>query len=234
MKTALIGICIAGVMAFPAIAQEQDKPEESVKPGINEKFLDPKLKVDEWVNRFEVESREVYNARKAIVKAIGIKPGSKLADIGAGTGLFLKPFAHEVGKEGKVYSVDISEAFVKHLKNRVAKEKHENVEVVLCQEDSVSLAENSVDIAFICDTYHHFEYPMKTLASIRKALVPGGRLVVIDFERIPGVSREWLLTHVRAGKEVFRKEIEDAGFELVSETKMEVLKENYYLIFKNP
>ena len=55
---------------------------------------------------------------------------------------------------------------------------------------------------------------------------------MIDFERIPGKSREWLLGHVRAGKEVFRKEIEDAGLTFVEEVKIGGFKENYYLRFR--
>ena len=57
-------------------------------------------------------------------------------------------------------------------------------------------------------------------------------LIVIDFERIPGKSREWLLGHVRAGKEVFRAEIMDAGFTLADEPKIEGFKENYFLKFR--
>jgi hypothetical protein len=55
---------------------------------------------------------------------------------------------------------------------------------------------------------------------------------VIDFDRIEGKSREWLLGHIRAGKAVFRSEIEDAGFELSAEKKIAGLEENYFLMFK--
>ncbi|MFK7777096.1 MAG: SAM-dependent methyltransferase, partial [Gimesia sp.] len=71
-----------------------------------------------------------------------------------------------------------------------------------------------------------------SLASIHKAMVPGGKLVVIDFERIPGKSRDWTLNHLRAGKATFRKEIEKAGFEFVEEVNVPALKENYYLRFR--
>lgn len=84
----------------------------------------------------------------------------------------------------------------------------------------------------MCDTYHHFEYPRATLASIRRALRPGGRLVVIDFERIPGKTRPWLLSHVRAGKAVFRGEVEKAGFAFVREAEIEGFRENYFLLFR--
>src|SRR5690606_28394541 len=93
------------------------------------------------------------------------------------------------------------------------------------------LPKASIDVIFVCDTYHHFSHPESTLASLHRALRPGGRLVVVDFERIPGVSREWLLDHVRAGKEVFRAEIEAAGFVLDREVEIAGLEENYCLTF---
>lgn len=102
---------------------------------------------------------------------------------------------------------------------------------VLDTRHSIRLPPNSIDVAFICDTYHHFEYPQATLASIYRALKPGGRLVVIDFERIPRESREWILGHVRAGKEVFRKEIENAGLQFEKEVNIPTFQENYFLRF---
>jgi predicted methyltransferase len=86
-----------------------------------------------------------------------------------------------------------------------------------------------VDVAFVCDTYHHFEDPKAMLASIRRALRPGGTLVVVDFERIPGTSPDWILKHVRAGKEDFRREIEASGFRFGEEVKL--MRENYFLRF---
>lgn len=93
---------------------------------------------------------------------------------------------------------------------------------------------DSVDLVFICNTYHHFESPYRSLASIYRALRPGGLLVLIDFERIPGVSREFILGHVRAGKEVFRDEILDAGFAPRDEVEVNAFEENYLLRFEKP
>ncbi|MCA9495249.1 MAG: hypothetical protein KC621_35215, partial [Myxococcales bacterium] len=84
-----------------------------------------------------------------------------------------------------------------------------------------------------CDTYHHFEQPEPTLASLFAALRPGGHLYVLDFERVEGTSKEWTLKHVRAGKDVFAAEIEAAGF--TERTELEVgLEENYLLRFTRP
>jgi predicted methyltransferase len=87
-----------------------------------------------------------------------------------------------------------------------------------------------VDLAFTSDTYHHLEYPRSTLASIHRALRPGGELVVVDYRREPGKSPAWILGHVRAGQEEVAKEIEAAGFKRV-ETP-EFLKENYLMRFR--
>jgi ubiquinone/menaquinone biosynthesis C-methylase UbiE len=133
-----------------------------------------------------------------------------------------------------VYAVEISPKFLEHLRERAKREKLARVEVVEALEDSVELPGASVDIAFVCDTYHHFEYPQSSLASLHKAIRSGGSLVILDFDRVPGKSRPWVLEHVRAGKETFRQEIESAGFEFEREVSVEGLKENYVLRFRRP
>jgi ubiquinone/menaquinone biosynthesis C-methylase UbiE len=205
--------------------------EASVKPGINTNFLDPKLDADTFVKRFETESREVFAKRSAIARACGLKEGMAIADVGAGTGLFLDFFARDVKKSGRVYAVELSEVFAERLQKRIESRKQSQVEVVVCTERDVSLSEGSVDSVFTCDTYHHFEYPKATLASIHRALRPGGTFVIVDFERIPGKTREWLLNHVRCGKEEVIREVTAAGFALVEEVSLG-FKENYFLRFK--
>ena len=221
-----------------AIGQDKDsaRSKELAKaPGlpadINQGFLDPDLKVDDWITRFEVESREVFACRKQIAEALQMEPGHAVADIGAGTGLYMPIMAQAVGATGKVYAVDISPKFVTHLRKKAKDEKLEQVEVVLCLADNIQLRPNSLDRVFVCDTYHHFEYPQSTLKSIYDALRVGGRLIVVDFEKIPGQSRQWTLDHVRAGKDVFKREIEQAGFKFEREVAVEGFKENYLLRF---
>src|SRR5262249_55595936 len=165
--------------------------EQSVRPGINKAFENPDVK--EFLGKFEVESREIYAQRKEIVTACKFKPGMTVADIGAGTGLFTRLFAKEVGPKGKGYAVDIAPKFVEHIEKTAKDENLKNIVGVVCTDDSVKLPANSIDLAFVCDTYHHFEFPFKTLASIHDALRPGGQLIVIDFHRMEGKSSEWVL-----------------------------------------
>lgn len=216
-----------GLLCLAHIAVAQD---QSVKPGVNDQFKDPNLKTEEWAGRFETESREVFAHRERIVKASGVKPGMTVADIGAGTGLFTMLFAEAVGIDGRVLAVDIAAPFLARIRERARTEQHSNVETVLGSDKDTRLGTNAVDLVFICDTYHHFEFPQDTLASIHHALKPGGLLVLVDFERLPGKSSDWTLNHVRAGKEVFVKEIEEAGFAVIDEAGF--LKENYLVRLK--
>jgi ubiquinone/menaquinone biosynthesis C-methylase UbiE len=207
--------------------------ESSVRPGINERFLSEDLDVGEWLARFEGEPREIFSERKGIVASLGLAPGMRIADVGAGTGLFLAPFAEAVGAAGRVYAVEISPRFLEHLQER-ARAEDLAIRIVQGTERSVELPQASVDLAFVCDVYHHFEYPSSSLASLRRAIRPGGTLVVIDFHRIPGKSSDFILKHVRAGQDVFTAEIEQAGFELVEELAIDGLSENYALRFRRP
>lgn len=207
-------------------------PTDSIRPGINEKFLDPELKIEKWIELFEGESREVFSARSHLLDALNLKPGMHVADIGAGTGLFITVFADQVGPKGCVYAVEISLPFLKRLRD-VAKNQKQIIPV-LCDEDSVRLPYRSIDVAFTCDVYHHFEYPQKTLKSILSALKPCGQFVVVDFEKIPGVTKEWIMKHVRADKQTVKKEVLQAGFEFVEEKKIKGIQENYVLIFRKP
>lgn len=217
----------------PAFGQKTADAERSAVPSdINDRFVDPELKAEDYVKRWEVESREVYACRAEVVEALKLSPGMRIADVGAGTGLYTGPFSEAVGEKGKVYAVDISSQFVEHLKRRIKEEKLDNVEVVLSEEKSAKLEPRSVDVVFVSDTYHHFTYHVAMLRSIRRALADGGRLAMVEFERIPGKSREFIIGHVRAGKEEFRKEIEDAGFVFKEEVKISGFEENYYLIFE--
>lgn len=207
---------------------------KSVKPGINDSYKDPELDIDRWIGILEVESRDVFAARHAVVEALELKPGDRVADVGAGTGVYTFLLADVVGAEGWIHAVDIVPRFLQRIRARAVEREVQNVSTVLCAETSIDLPPRSVDVAFLCDVYHHFEYPTPSLASIHRALVPGGRVVLLDFERIPGVTREWLLDHVRAGKDVFRAEIEAAGFEFTRELEVEGLDENYVLEFRKP
>lgn len=222
-RTALRLLCLVAVMtAAPLSADEQN-----VAPGINRHYENTDYR--EWVGVFESPGREVYDQRQQIVDALKPGPGMRVADIGAGTGLFTILFAEKVGAKGRVYAVDISDNFISNILQRGKQQGLGNIEGIVNTQRDTKLAPGSVDLVFMSDTYHHFEYPKAMLRSIRQALTPGGRMVVIDFRKQHGVSSGWVMSHVRADKPTVIREIEAEGFQLADEPAF--LKENYFLIF---
>jgi len=208
-------------------------PEERAIPErLNSKFLSDQVEVGDFKGIFEGESREVFRERAALAQALHAEPGHVIADIGSGTGAFLSVLSDCAGPEGQVIATDISSVFVAKLRERAEAEGLTNIHAQVCGERESGLRPNSVDRIFICDVYHHFAYPRTTNASLFAALRPGGELLLVDFIRIEGQSRDWLLDHVRAGQEVFRAELEDAGFEYVEDVDIESFDETYVMRFR--
>ena len=219
--TSVLGLIAALGVSAAAFAAGAD-------PAINQPYADPDYHT--WVERFERPGREAYDKRNEILAVTGVRPGMAVADVGAGTGLYTRLFAKAVGPNGKVYAVDISKNFIDNILRTAREQGLANVEGIVNTQTDTKLPAASVDLVFLSDTYHHFEQPGPILGSIRRALKPGGTLVVIDFRREPGKSSAWVLEHARVGKEEAAREIEAAGFELIDDR--DFLKENYFLKFK--
>lgn len=218
----MLALIIAG-LGGAAHAQE-----ESIRPGINKPFENPD--VEGWLKRFERDDRDLYTRRNEVAAILDLQPGMDVADIGAGTGFYTMLFAEKVGPDGTVYALDIAENFISYIEETAQELGMENVKGINNPPDSTSLEPNSVDVVFLAHTYHHFEYPYKMLESIRSALRPDGRIVLVEFERIEGVTEKFVLRMVRAGKGTFTDEFINAGFELVEEVPFS--EKDYILKFR--
>jgi len=210
--------------------QAKSKSKKHVDPEINNQFR--KADVKSFIKRFESESREVYARRNEIADSLGLKPGMSVADIGAGTGLFTRIFADRVGPKGKVFAVDISKDFLRHIAAEAKARGESQVVTVLGSQDSTNLPPGSIDLAFFCDVYHHLESHEKVLETVHRALRPGGELVLIEFDRVEGKSSDFVLKHVRASQSEFSSEIEAAGFERLPGPRGPKLRENFMARFR--
>lgn len=217
-------ICIFSII-FSTICWSQ---EQNVRPGINDYYQDPNF--EQWLAIFESPGREVYDRRMAILEALDLKPGMDVADIGAGTGFYSLLFAQQVTSTGTVYAIDISDEFINNIERRASEIQLDNIVGVVNTAKSTGLSKESIDMAFICDTYHHFEYPITTMQSLYDAMRNGGSVVVIDFRKIKGQSSSWVMGHVRENKQAVIKEIESTGFKFIEE--QDLLRTNYFLKFK--
>ena len=214
-------VAAALLVVAPTLAQDVDVA------GLNERYKDPDLQVEVWADRFASEGREVFDFREEIIGSIGIEAGQSVADVGAGTGLFEPLLAAAVGTGGRVYAIDIAPRFVEYIRTKAAEQNLIQITAMLGEDRSTGLPAGSVDVVFVCDTYHHFEDHEAMLASIHEALRPGGKLVIVEYERIgPRID------HIRGDKAQFTAEIEAAGFAFSEEIDIEGMEENYVLHFE--
>jgi ubiquinone/menaquinone biosynthesis C-methylase UbiE len=217
------------VFCSPMLVAQQGQTE-----GINDSYKAPDLQIKEWTQRFESEGREAFDLRHEIVAAIGLKPGQAVADVGAGTGLFVPLLAEAVGRSGQLYAIDIAPAFINHIAGKARAAGLEQVRTVLSTERSIEMPPNSLDVIFTCDAYHHFVHYEDMLASMRRALKPGGQLIVVDFDiNARGLSKS-MIKHVGRSKREFSQQIQQAGFQFAEDLTLEGMKTSFMYRFVKP
>ena len=131
----------------------------------------------DWLERAE---REMEENTSLLLKNVAVKPGMVVADIGAGSGYHSALLSKMVGT-GKVFAVDVEPEMIAYLNARIKQEKLSRIVPVLSTEQKVSLPENTIDMMLLVDVYHEFSFPYEMALSMRAALKPGGKLVLVEF-----------------------------------------------------
>src|SRR5687768_8349392 len=165
----------------------------------------------------ETVRREHWQRVPDIFAALGVKPGSRIADLGSGDGWLTLQLARELGPSGRVFAVDISESALNRLRETVAKDALRNVEIVLAADDDPRLPVGTLDGVVILNAYHEVTKRVPVLEGVRRALKPGGVLVIVD--NLPTDStwtREQQAARHGLGLDFARAELEAQGFDIVS------------------
>jgi SAM-dependent methyltransferase len=174
---------------------------------------------------FEDPARAEKLQVERVLDVLGVRAGTRVADIGAGSGWFTVRAARRAGAGGIVYAVEINEDFLKHIEERARKENLANVRAVLGGEDDPRLPPSSVDAVLILKTYHEIAQPVRLLSRLRASLRDGARVGIIDRKgegSDHGVERD-----------VIVREAERAGYVLAEEhdfVKGDGM--DYFLVFK--
>ncbi len=177
----------------------------------------------DWLER---EEREMEENTSQLLKNLAVKPGMVVADIGAGSGYHSALLSKMVGN-GKVYAVDIEPEMIAYLNERIKQEKLSRIVPVLSTEKNVALPENSVDIILLVDVYHEFSFPYEMALSMRSALKPGGKLVLVEFRtEDPTVPIKTI--HKMSEKQSV-KELKAAGF--IFEQNISTLPWQHCMVF---
>ena len=131
-----------------------------------------------WLERPERAEEE---RPERVLAALGLEPGMKVADVGAGSGYYSSRMAERVGPSGTVYAVDIQPEMLDILRLQMKRRRVRNVKAILGTETDPRLPAATLDLALMVDVYHELEYPYEMLAAIVRALKPGGRVVFVEF-----------------------------------------------------
>src|SRR5262249_51454831 len=157
-----------------------------------------------------------------------LRPGDRVADLGAGSGYFTLRLARAVAPNGRVYAVDVDEAMNEYLRKRVVQEGLTNVDVILGRSEDPLLPDGSVDLVLVVDTYHHRRDRPAYFRNLRRDLAPAGRVAVIDFDGRKGWFMRWT-GHITP-RTLLLREMAEAGYEVAEE--FDFIDRQTFVIFR--
>ena len=157
-----------------------------------------------WLIRHKREREE---SALEMRRALGLRPGLVVCDLGSGNGYHSLPMAQAVAPDGRVLAVDIQPEMLIMLKERADRQEIQNIDRIIGEGHDPHLPEASCDLVLMVDVYHEFSYPEPMLTAIRRALRPGGRVVLVEYREedasVPikpehKMSKEQIIKEMRA------------------------------------
>ena len=165
-----------------------------------------------------------------MVNALKIPEGATVADVGAGVGYTSLLLSRQVGPKGTVLATDLQPEMIQMLQANMREAGVKNVRSIRCTPSDTKLPEGMVDLALMVDVYHECIDPEAVLQGIRRALKPGGRLVLVEFRAedpdVP-IKPEHKMTLKQA-----RREVEPQGYTF--KESLEFLPWQHIIIFEKP
>jgi predicted methyltransferase len=174
---------------------------------------------------FEDAGRDKRLQIDRVMDLLRLKPGSTVADIGAGGGWFSVRAARRVAPNGRVIAEDINPKGIAYIQQRAQREHLDNIVTILGTPDDPKLTPGSLDAALMLKVYHEIAHPGLVLANLRAAMKPGARFGIID--------RNGSGANHGLDEAILRTEVEHAGFRQVARydfTKAD--GQDYFLIFE--
>ncbi|HEY1266097.1 MAG TPA: methyltransferase domain-containing protein [Candidatus Binatia bacterium] len=175
---------------------------------------------------YEGVGRDEWQKPDEVIRALAIRPGDRVADLGSGGGYFTFRLAKAVGRDGKVYAVDVDKGLNEALARRAKDEGYSNIEVILAKGDD-PLLPAPVDLIFTSNTFHHLKNRARYFADVKKYLKPDGRIAIVEFNE---TGAGWLgsVGHYTP-KDVILREMKEAGYAVKEDYGF--LPRQHFLIF---
>ena len=212
-------ILIGLLLALPAYAQPQPGQQHRAPPDIKE-----------YIEILERPDRDKEQKPDEVVKALTITDYMTIADIGAGSGYFTRKFVWVIQDRGMVYAVDTEPGMLKY-NEEMADHLHTpyNAKFIVAKEDDPLLPPKSVDLVFLCNTYHHLDRRADYFTRVKAALKKNGRVAIIDFWTDGRAGDLGFSPDHLVARETVVKEMSEAGYTLSKEHTF--LPRQYFLEF---
>lgn len=214
----LVSISGIALTLFACAAMAQEHAE-----GSPHQFRD----TPHWVQVFESPQRAKWQKPDEVVRALDLKPGQTVVDIGAGTGYFTRRFARAVAPSGQAIGLEIEPGMTAYMNADAAKLKLPNYQARTVKADDPELEPHCADLVFFCDVLHHVSNRVAYLEKLVRALKPGGRVAVIDFKSDSPIGPPKAM---RIARDRMIAIFKDAGYRLVREHNF--LPDQYFLEFE--
>jgi predicted methyltransferase len=131
--------------------------------------------------RADEQQRDHREKLPEIIRALQLKPGSMVGDLGTGYGYYAARFSPAVGPSGRVFAEEIDASLLAKVRERVEADHLENVTLVLGTPTDPKFPKASLDAVIIADVYHEIEHPEVVISRVKEALKPGGLLMIVDY-----------------------------------------------------
>ncbi len=184
-----------------------------------------------YISMLERKNRDIMQHPAQIMEKLALKQGDVVADIGAGAGYFTIPMASAVGARGTVIATDIRQEMLDHIAAKLHDGGIKNVDLVKVEPGEPGLPAKAINTILMVDVMHYVKERTQYAQKLKEALVPGGRVVIIDFRYDPEAEREFAPPpEQQIPRETLDQEMFEAGFEL--DESFDFLPEQYFVIYR--
>lgn len=159
---------------------------------------------------YESDDRDGWQQPDAVIASLDLEPGTRVADVGAGSGYFTRRLARAVAPGGRVWAVDVDAEMNEHLRQRLADEGIDNVEIVLGEYGDPKLPDAGIDLVFTSNTFHHMEDRPAYFRNLKQDLAPDGRVAIVDYDGRKGLFVR-IVGHYTE-KEALLEDMRQAGY----------------------
>ncbi len=212
-----LALLALGLFAGPAPAQEEHQHDRAPN-------------VMEYLDRLDRPERDQDQKPAQVVEALALKAGLYVADLGAGSGYFTRRFVEAVGDTGKVYVIDIEPEALKYVEESlIHMHRPFEAEFILARPDNPKIPLESVNLIFVCNTYHHLADRTDYFRNVKSSLKPGGRIAIIDFYHDERSGELGFPKRHLVPRETVIEEMTEAGYRLATEHTF--LQKQYFLEF---